>query len=348
MEGVNSLFTSICFFISNILILWLLCIVFIAQQPFNLLQRLFMPSRPRRHRTKVHVTTVESQREGGDTTPRDTLLFIHGFPDGPPLWSSTIRRMTAAGYRCLVVSLPGCRGQAVDKPISPDSITDQLESALQGAGVNDSITVIGHDFGSIYALGLRRKFKNRVHRLVLLDVGISRNVHPVVMACYASYQLCFLMCYYIGHPLGTYALRLRLRSWNYNVRPLEEIQSDMAWFYAALPKYVLDEFRKERRKVVAESSTSRSEAVAAGDVDMPGENAAVSSSLDGLPLLFVYGKLKPFAFHDTQFEKKVRESPHGVVEALNCGHWLQRDKEREWFSVLLKWLDSSKSAVINN
>lgn len=346
MRDVNNPLVAVLFIASNILFLPPLLLVYFVQLPFNyLVRRLFTPP-PRRLRAKVHLTTIEPQQRQKSDSPKDTLLFIHGFPDSPRLWSPTVKAMTASGYRCVLVALPGCRGQQVEKPLSSDLIVDQLQSALRKLD-NHSFTVIGHDFGALFALLLRQKYPSTVHRMVLVDVGNFAHLSWFAQACILSYQVTFLLCYCIGYPIGTFFLRRRLRSWSYTVRPVEEVQSDMAWPYL----WLLSQFLKwlhtrltERR--ISASSQHRTSPASTEWTGVRRDLIAGGENETPIPILYVYGRAKPFYFHDKQFELDVAQTPHGVVESMEAGHWLQLQRQDEWLSLVSKWLDSSKAALI--
>jgi hypothetical protein len=54
------------------------------------------------------------------------------------------------------------------------------------------------------------------------------------------------------------------------------------------------------------------------------------------PILFVYGKNKPFPFHSERWLEHVRKVG-GEVVGLPCGHWVPH--ERAFVELLRRWLD---------
>ena len=60
-----------------------------------------------------------------------------------------------------------------------------------------------------------------------------------------------------------------------------------------------------------------------------------------MPLLFVYGKKKPFPFHSQKWLNHV-EKTGGVVAALDCGHWVSRDPA--FGPILRNWLADRNTA----
>lgn len=316
---------TLTFVIAHIPLILLLMLVYLLQLPFRLMRYLVM-GRPRRHRSKVHLTIHEAQGDA-DVTPRDTILLLHGFPDGPSLWSGTVSRLTAAGFRCLVASLPGCRGQVVDKAIPLNAIPDMIRSAVLATGIS-SVTVIGHDWGAFYALLLRKTYPKLFHRAVFVDVGNMRIAGWPTIACIVAYQTFLALCYLVGDPIGTQALRGYVRFHNYSCRPLEELYSDMAWVYVSIFRFMASKFALKLRA----SKSSEMDRVA-------------DSVHHHVPTMFVYGAKKSFLFHDELFLREVRATPQGLVQSLDCGHWVMHDKPDEWAALLLKWLDTSKQSI---
>ena len=60
-----------------------------------------------------------------------------------------------------------------------------------------------------------------------------------------------------------------------------------------------------------------------------------------MPLLYVYGKRKPFMFHSQAWLDKVAQAPGSAVLALPCGHWLMLDQAETFHAAALQWLAQS-------
>lgn len=56
----------------------------------------------------------------GDTAvvPCDKILLLQGFVDEPPLWSSTVSKLTPAEFCCFVTSILACHEHVVDKKLT--------------------------------------------------------------------------------------------------------------------------------------------------------------------------------------------------------------------------------------
>ena len=56
------------------------------------------------------------------------------------------------------------------------------------------------------------------------------------------------------------------------------------------------------------------------------------------PLLFIYGRKKPFMFHSPEWASALTEQPGCEVIALDAGHWVMRDDLAAVNDALLRWL----------
>lgn len=56
------------------------------------------------------------------------------------------------------------------------------------------------------------------------------------------------------------------------------------------------------------------------------------------PMLYIYGKRKPFPFHTRSFEQAVQSKPDSQVIAFRSGHWVMREQPEAFNSAVLGWL----------
>ena len=62
------------------------------------------------------------------------------------------------------------------------------------------------------------------------------------------------------------------------------------------------------------------------------------------PMLYIYGKRKPFSFHTRSFEAAVQSKPHSLVIAFRSGHWVMREEPEAFNSAVLGWLAQLSAA----
>ncbi|KAI0563062.1 Epoxide hydrolase [Gracilaria domingensis] len=269
----------------------------------------------------VHEPSKDS-KDGSKTTPRDTLLLIHGYPDNQNLWDKTVKACTEKGYRCLVAALPGANGENVPRALSFRETADLIKESLEGV-TDQAMTVIGHDWGSVYSRVFQVKYPSLCKRMILLDVGgmkFGSDVHWSTWYSIFSYQLVFALAFWLGRPVGTWLMKLQLRTMlgddrRVAPRPLNEITCDMGYHYASL----FESFAQGRD--------------------------AFETSGDPIPHLYVYGAKKPFNFHDSGWLNFVRSTRCGEVASLPCVHWLMHEEPEALHKIMLDWLDKSCGCV---
>eukprot|EP00178_Gracilaria_changii_P005785 TRINITY_DN1974_c0_g1_i1.p1 TRINITY_DN1974_c0_g1~~TRINITY_DN1974_c0_g1_i1.p1 ORF type:complete len:328 (+),score=33.48 TRINITY_DN1974_c0_g1_i1:3054-4037(+) len=283
--------------------------------------------KPEDESPKVKIFVHEPSKDGnGDcgTTPRDTLLLVHGFPDNQELWDKAVKAFTESGYRCLVVALPGSNGETVSKALTFEENAALIKESVE-AVTDQAVTVIGHDWGSVYSMTLQKEYPSLCKRMILLDVGgmkFGSDIHWSTWYALFSYQSVFALSYWLGHPFGTWLMKVQsllLFRMMPKTRRISEMRSDMAYHYAGM----LKQMTTQRNLLRAEGS-SRPSSVAH---------------------LYVYGSKKPFYFHDSDWLNFVRSTPCGKVTPLPCGHWLMVEEPDALHKIVLDWLDHSSGGT---
>ncbi len=101
------------------------------------------------------------------------ILFLHGYPDGPEIWSEQIRHFSTQFH----VICPYARGTFASEPgrllsrFSPDSLCLDLLEILKIADPKgkQKIHVVGHDLGGAVAWRLATYLGPRLSRLVIIN-----------------------------------------------------------------------------------------------------------------------------------------------------------------------------------
>jgi pimeloyl-ACP methyl ester carboxylesterase len=57
------------------------------------------------------------------------------------------------------------------------------------------------------------------------------------------------------------------------------------------------------------------------------------------PMLYIYGKRKPFMFHSERWLEKIASFPGSRVEGLETGHWVMTTKPEQFNALLKAWLN---------
>jgi pimeloyl-ACP methyl ester carboxylesterase len=61
------------------------------------------------------------------------------------------------------------------------------------------------------------------------------------------------------------------------------------------------------------------------------------------PMLFLYGKRKPFMFHSGRWLERLNTTPGSEAVAVSSGHWLTVDRPAELNALLIDWLEQEQS-----
>lgn len=294
-------------------------IVYVITAPFRLILKLSQPPPPPKSSTVTIPLKVHEPEEGtNENNFRDTVLLIHGFPDCSALWDTTVAKLVTCGYRCLVVDLPASSGKLSCQNLSFEKVTQAIHDAVLAAGFR-KVTVIGHDWGALYTHLLATNHPDMVSRLAFLDVAPTATMAPLDAVCMLAYQIYFVICFYIGEPLGSWGVRLAAVMFGYNARPMTDITTDMLWPYPIM----LSTYFKNGPLVKNESTTTS------------------STDTTRVPTFFAYGAKKQFYFHDLAFIKYARSSPCGRVESFESDHWFFQHLPQQWVISLVSWLEES-------
>jgi pimeloyl-ACP methyl ester carboxylesterase len=73
--------------------------------------------------------------------------------------------------------------------------------------------------------------------------------------------------------------------------------------------------------------------------DHPARRSALPFKLR-CPMLFIYGRRRPFQFHTRNFEQAVQAKPGSKVMAFRSGHWVMREQPDAFNDAVLGWLQT--------
>lgn len=362
----SALVARACFILTCWASIAFLTISHVILAPLRLLRSLLNPpppaAEPARIRLNVHHAAHTSAEADDTPSPRDTLLFIHGFPDRPSLWQDSVDAATAAGFRCLVVALPASDGTRIQAAPATADIVAQLADAVSHHA--PSVTVVSHDWGVVFARHLQRAHPRLVHRVVYLDVGRMRQgeVHWTELIAIWSYFIAFSVCFLVRERWIAHAfLRGLLERAQYICRPIEEVCAEMAWPYVTFIREVLHRALGMRRSGAGagagdtdssagtDTGTTNYTGASTGTTTTTNTGGGVTSGRGGgrvvVPTLFAYGRKKLLMFHGDRWLQRVLATPHGRVESFDADHWFMVHQVNKWTSLLLEWLDASHDAV---
>ncbi len=241
---------------------------------------------------------------------RDAIVLVHGWPDTHRLWDAQVEALRGA-YRCVRFTLPGFDPRDAARAYSLEEILDRLGRVVDLAGAGEPVTLLLHDWGCFFGYQFALRQPDRVRRIVGVDVGDAgsrRNLAQLGLRAKAqvlAYQLWLAAAWRIGGSLGDRMARWMARAARAPAPPAR-ITAQMGYPYYV--QWILRGYGSARLYKPA------------------------------CPMLFVYGRRKPFMFHSTGWVDEVAAQPGSRVIAFDCGHWVMTQRPDEFNQAVLQWL----------
>lgn len=312
------LFHRFLFIVSCWVLVPVSLVIHLIHLPLRIVQKLFTKEEKA---PEPEVNVILHEPVKGGSAPKDTLVFVHGFPDGPALFDASVKCFTEDGYRCVAVELPGARGERVPYALRPMDLIDKIYHAI--TAVQDGpVTIIGHDWGAFYTEFMARAYPDKFKRVVLLDVALFSEMDPSVWIAIASYQSMLALMYLLGRPAGYIGMHALLRYLGFEARPLRELTVDMCYPYLGLLRGIAQEVLQGKPVFRVTAVKGRK-----------------------IPHLFLYGTHKNFSFHDAKWLDFVKTTPGGEVVGMPCHHWISVELPKETNELVGSWLLKTESVV---
>ena len=284
-------------------------------------------------------TTLPFKVVASGSERKDTIVFMHGWPDDLNLFDDVIAVWSAAGYECAVMTIPnyplppGFAGDNGNVPPRGQGFTfrevaDMMRSTIRKivGGSERTVTLCAHDWGAVFSYVMLQELGVQgagVHRLITLDVGIPHHA-PLSFKFFEWTYQGFLNAANLMHSRGGGGAMTRAlaRAFGHPQRANgARVDASMDWpyrrFWAGKSKFG---GTKELRRV-----------------DPPPKGS--------VKWLFAHGSKRAPAmlkFFDKQFLESVRESSSvSRVDEYGGGHWFFLDAKRGFAAKTLEWLDQT-------
>ncbi|MDP3276327.1 MAG: alpha/beta hydrolase [Deltaproteobacteria bacterium] len=138
---------------------------------------------PRDARAHVTVTPSSTRTRSGtfgvltitapEVPPRETVLYLHGFPDHPLSCMGFLTRIARSGRRVVAPFLRGYAPSPIDGPFTLEQLVDDAVALLDTLAPRERVSVVGHDWGAAITYGLCALHPTRVRRAVTMAVPHS-------------------------------------------------------------------------------------------------------------------------------------------------------------------------------
>lgn len=242
----------------------------------------------------------------------ETLVFIQGWPDDATVWDEQVSLLSDR-YRCVRTTMPNFDGRRTTRwGYRTDEIVEALAEMIRVTSPNTPVTLVLHDWGCYWGHLLHHRHRDLVSRVASLDVAPHVEPGPGAILGIIAYQWWLIGAFVLGGPIGDWMTRSLAGAMG---APLPAAQIN-AWMNYPYRNVWRDIFSGRSRK-------------------------EMEAYWPRVPLLFVYGKKKPFPFHSQKWVEHV-ESTGGRVAGLDCSHWVQRDPA--FGKILEDWLEAGDRA----
>lgn len=251
----------------------------------------------------------------------ETLLMLHGWPDSLRLWDGLVDALQPqleASHRCVRFSLPGFEPGSVRDPASLDRIVGLIAAVADRVSPDRPLTLVLHDWGCLFGYAYAQRHPQRVARIVGIDIGDAgspehlRSLGLAAKAAVAGYQLWLVLAWRLGGlwpALGDRMARAMAR-WMRCPTPQDQVHGgqcypyDMAW-------------------------TGSHGGLRGVRTPQPGSSP---------PMLYVFGRRKPFQFHSRDWAQRLAAQPGNRVLPMSTGHWVMVEQPDALAQALADWL----------
>jgi len=255
--------------------------------------------------------TCEYVIEGNADGP--TLVFIHGWPDDASLWRRQVAAL-AAGYRCVLLTLPNFGAQPVKSGgFSFPELVGILARTIRELQPQGQVTLVTHDWGAYIGYLLEQAHPERIGHMIAMDVGGHAKPGPKAALMIIAYQWALVFCWWVGGlvpPLGDLLSRFVGRLVRVPDRQRAAIRSRFNYPYFYLWRGMLLPWKRD---------------------------SVLQRYRPGCPVLYLYGRRKPFQFHSDRWLELVGQTG-GMAQGVDAGHWLQEERADEVNALIADWL----------
>jgi pimeloyl-ACP methyl ester carboxylesterase len=240
------------------------------------------------------------------------VLMLHGWPDTRSLWDGQVDALSAQ-FRCVRFTLPGFEPGSRRRATSLEEMLTLFDKVVDLVSPDRPIILLLHDWGCFFGYQYAMLRPDRIDRVIGIDIGDAGSPAHVASltasakAMTAAYQLWLAAAWRVGGPAGDAMTRALARAIKAPA-PADQVHSGMNYPY---------------------------------DIRWTGSHGSYrdARSLElACPLLFIYGRRKPFMFHSPQWATGLATQPGCQVIAVEAGHWVMKNDPAAVNDSILRWL----------
>jgi pimeloyl-ACP methyl ester carboxylesterase len=261
---------------------------------------------------RIEVDGVEIHVEGEGP---QTVVMIHGWPDTWRLWDAQVATFKPH-FRCVRFTLPGFDIHGPRRAHSLAELIEFFRRVVLAACPDGRAILMVHDWGAVFGYQFAMKHPELVSKIVGVDIGDT--VEPAyVQSLKVSaklavflYQSWLAIAWRIGGALGDRMTRKMMRAL--------KVPSDPALAGSCMnyPYYIQW-------------------------TGTHGSYRHLSPVRPACPMLFIYGRKKPFLFHSPEWAAMLSRDQRNQVVPLDTRHWVMVEQPEAFNAAVLGWLGAS-------
>jgi pimeloyl-ACP methyl ester carboxylesterase len=257
----------------------------------------------------ANVDEVEVYADG-DRGP--VVLMLHGWPDTRSLWDAQVAALQDR-FRCVRFTLPGFEAGSKRRATSLEEMLTLFDKVVDLVSPDRPIVLLLHDWGCFFGYQYAMLRPDRIERVIGIDIGDAGSPAHVASltasakAMMAGYQLWLAAAWRVGGPAGNVMTRAMARAIKAPASA-NQIHCGMNYPYDIRWTRSHGSYREARTLELA------------------------------CPLLFIYGRRKPFMFHSPKWATGLGAYPGCQVIAVEAGHWVMKDEPAIVNEAILRWL----------
>jgi pimeloyl-ACP methyl ester carboxylesterase len=240
------------------------------------------------------------------------VLMLHGWPDTHSLWDGQVAALQDR-FQCVRFTLPGFKRGSKRRATSLEEMLTLFDKVVDVVSRDRPIVLLLHDWGCFFGYQYAMLRPDRIDRVIGIDIGDAgspahrTSLTAPAKAMMAGYQLWLAAAWRVGGPAGDAMTRSMARAIKAPTPP-DQVHCGMNYPYDIRWTGSHGSYREARRVELA------------------------------CPLLFVYGRRKPFMFHSPKWATRLAAQPGCEVIAVDAGHWVMKDEPAIVNAAIVRWL----------
>jgi pimeloyl-ACP methyl ester carboxylesterase len=244
--------------------------------------------------------------------------MIHGWPDTYRLWDKQVEHLKSR-YRCVRFTVPGFDRTHERRRRTLAELSAFIDAVVQKVSPDRKVILLLHDWGCVFGYRYYLDHPERVARIIGVDVGdlpsLERALSLPAKLGVFTYQMTLALAWVLGGDFGD-GLTRKVANGMHCPSDTAPMGSHMTYPYVMTWFGGRHSYRRESRAF---------------------EPAC--------PMLFVYGRRKPFMFHAPDWIDRLLSRKGNRVEAFDTNHWVMLKQPERFNEVVGEWLAATEAAA---